>query len=172
MRVGVLISNITRAADPELLSGTFGLVVGQAERAGFYSLWVPDHFFQIPWIGSPEQEMLEGWSALAYAAGRTNRIKLGTMVTGVTNRHPGILVKMATTLDVLSHGRTYFGIGATAGIEEEHQGLGIPLPPLAERIARLEETLQIARQMRSGDEKPYEGRYYKLVRLLNTPRAV
>ena len=94
------------------------------------------------------------------------------MVTGVTNRHPGILVKMATTLDVLSHGRTYFGVGATAGIEEEHQGMGIPLPPLAERIDRLEETLQIAHQMWSGDEKPYEGKYYQLARPLNSPQHI
>jgi len=172
MRLGLSISNFTWSPDQQLLGDTFGLMVERAERAGLYSLWVPDHFFQIPWIGPPEQEMLEGWSALAYAAGRTNRIKLGTLVTGVTNRHPGILVKMATTLDVLSHGRTYFGIGATAGIEEEHQGLGIPLPPLAERIARLEETLQIAHQMWSGDEKPYEGKYYHLARPLNSPQAI
>jgi F420-dependent oxidoreductase-like protein len=172
MRLGLSISNFTWSPDQQFLGDTFGLMVERAERAGLYSLWVPDHFFQIPWIGPPEQEMLEGWSALAYAAGRTNRIKLGTMVTGVTNRHPAILVKMATTLDVLSHGRTYFGIGATAGIEEEHQGLGIPLPPLAERIARLEETLQIAHRMWSGDEKPYEGKYYHLARPLNSPQAI
>src|SRR5260370_17895982 len=110
--------------------------------------------------------MLEGWSTLAYAAGRTNRIKIGIMVTGVTNRHPGILVKMATTLDVLSHGRTYFGIGAAAGIEEEHEGLGIPLPPLAERLARLEETMQIRLPLSSSDEKPYEGKNYQLTRPL------
>jgi alkanesulfonate monooxygenase SsuD/methylene tetrahydromethanopterin reductase-like flavin-dependent oxidoreductase (luciferase family) len=116
--------------------------------------------------------MLEGWTTLAYAAGRTNRIKLGTMVTGVTNRHPAILVKMATTLDALSHGRTYFGIGATAGIEEEHRGLGLPLPPLAQRFARLEETLQIALQMWSGDEKPYAGVHYQLARPLNSPQSV
>ncbi|HEY6409408.1 MAG TPA: LLM class F420-dependent oxidoreductase [Ktedonobacteraceae bacterium] len=172
MRLGLSISNFTWSPDQRLLGDTFGLIVERAERAGFYSVWVPDHFFQTPWIGPPEQEMLESWSALAYAAGRTNRIKLGTMVTGVTNRHPGILVKMATTLDVLSHGRTYFGIGATAGIEEEHRGLGIPLPALAERIARLEETLQIAHQMWSGDEKPYEGKYYQLERPLNSPQAI
>ena len=116
--------------------------------------------------------MLEGWSTLAYAAGRTYRIKLGTMVTGVTNRHPSILVKMATTLDVLSHGRTYFGIGSTAGIEEEHRGMGIPLPPLAERTARLEETLQIAHQMWSEENKPYEGKYYHLAQTLNSPQPI
>src|SRR5260370_18931467 len=172
MRLGLSIPHFTWSPDQERLGDTFGLLVERAERAGFYSLWVPDHFFQSPWLGRPEQEMLEGWSALAYAAGRTNRIKLGTLVTGVTNRHPGILVKMASTLDVLSHGRTYFGIGAAAGIEEEHQGLGIPLPPLAERIARLEETLQIAHQMWSGDEKPYEGKYYHLARPLNSPQSI
>jgi F420-dependent oxidoreductase-like protein len=172
MRLGLSISNFTWSPDQHLLSDTFGQIVEHAELAGLYSVWVADHFFQTPWLGRPEQEMLEGWTALAYAAGRTNRIKLGTMVTGVTNRHPGILVKMATTLDVLSHGRAYFGVGATAGIEEEHQGLGIPLPPLAERIARLEETLQIAHQMWSGDEKPYEGKYYHLSRPLNSPQPI
>jgi F420-dependent oxidoreductase-like protein len=172
MRLGLSISNFTWPQSQQLLSDTFGLLVERAERAGLYSVWVGDHFFQIPWLGRPEQEMLEGWTALAYAAGRTNRIKLGTMVTGVTNRHPGILIKMATTLDVLSHGRTYFGVGATAGIEEEHRGMGIPLPPLAERIDRLEETLQIAHQMWSGDEKPYEGKYYQLARPLNSPQPI
>src|SRR6266576_841444 len=145
MRLGLSISNFTWSPDQRLLGDTFGLMVERAERAGLYSLWVPDHFFQIPWIGPPEQEMLEGWSALAYAAGRTNRIKLGTLVTGVTHRHPGILVKMATTLDVLSHGRAYLGVGA-AWHEEEHQWLGIPFPSTAERYERLEETLQIARR--------------------------
>jgi alkanesulfonate monooxygenase SsuD/methylene tetrahydromethanopterin reductase-like flavin-dependent oxidoreductase (luciferase family) len=100
--------------------------------------------------------MLEGYSALAFAAGRTNHIKLGTMVTGVTYRYPGLLVKTVTTLDVLSQGRAYFGIGA-AWNEEEHAGLGVPFPPTAERFERLEETLQIAQQMWAGDEKPYQG---------------
>jgi F420-dependent oxidoreductase-like protein len=130
-----------------------------------------DHFFQIRGVGPAENEMLEGWSALAFAAGRTNHIKLGTMVTGVTYRHPGLLVKTATTLDVLSHGRAYLGIGA-AWNEEEHKGLGVPFPPLAERFERLEETLQIAHQMWSGDEKPFEGKHYQLTRPLNSPQAV
>src|SRR5437588_10868896 len=115
--------------------------------------------------------MLEAYSALAFAAGHTNRIKLGTMVTGVTYRHPGILVKTVTTLDVLSHGRAYLGIGA-AWNEEEHRGLGVPFPPLAERFERLEETLQIAHQMWSGNDKPYEGKYYHLARPLNSPQAI
>ncbi len=111
------------------------------------------------------------WSALAFAAGRTNHIRLGTMVTGVTYRYPGLLVKTATTLDVLSHGRAYFGIGA-AWNEEEHNGLGVPFPALGERFERLEETLQIAHQMWSGDDKPFEGKYYNLQRPLNSPQAV
>lgn len=115
--------------------------------------------------------MLEGWSALAFAAGRTNRIKLGTMVTGVTYRHPGLLVKTATTLDVLSHGRAYLGIGA-AWNEQEHLGLGVPFPPLKERFELLEETLQVALQMWSGDDEPYNGKHLHLARPLNNPNSV
>jgi F420-dependent oxidoreductase-like protein len=130
-----------------------------------------DHFFQIHYFGTPEMEMLDGWSALAFAAGVTNRIKLGTMVTGVTYHHPGPLIKTATTLDVLSHGRAYFGIGA-AWYEEEHKSMGVPFPPMAERFERLEETLQIAHQMWQGDEKPFNGKHYTLERPLNSPQSV
>lgn len=171
MRLGLQVPNFTWPNGQEQLGDTFGLIAERAERAGFYSLWVMDHFFQIGFSGPPELEMLEGYSALAFAAGRTNRIKLGTMVTGVTYRHPGILIKTATTLDVLSHGRAYLGIGA-AWNEEEHRGLGVPFPPLAERFERLEETLQIAHQMWAGNDAPYEGKYYQLARPLNSPRAV
>jgi F420-dependent oxidoreductase-like protein len=171
MRLGLQVPNFTWLNDQHQLGGTFGLIAERAEQADFYSLWVMDHFFQISVVGPPENEMLEGWTALAYAAGRTNRIRLGTMVTGVTYRYPGILIKTATTLDVLSNGRAYFGIGA-AWNEEEHRGLGVPFPPLAERFERLEETLQIAQQMWSGDENPYTGRHYQLERPLNSPQPV
>ncbi|HLM77632.1 MAG TPA: LLM class F420-dependent oxidoreductase [Rubrobacteraceae bacterium] len=171
MRLGLQVPNFTWLNDQHQLGGTFGLIAERAEQVGFYSLWVMDHFFQISVVGPPENEMLEGWTALAYAAGRTNRIRLGTMVTGITYRYPGILIKTATTLDVLSNGRTYFGIGA-AWNEEEHRGLGVPFPPLAERFERLEETLQIAQQMWSGDENPYTGRHYQLERPLNSPQPV
>ena len=171
MRLGLQVPNFTWPNGQANLGDTFGLIAERAERAGLYSLWVMDHFFQIPSVGASENEMLEGYSALSFAAGRTNRIKLGTMVTGVTYRHPGILVKTVTTLDVLSHGRAYLGIGA-AWNEEEHRGLGVPFPPLAERFERLEEALQIAPQMWAGDEKPYEGKYYQLARPLNSPQAV
>ncbi|HLG64915.1 MAG TPA: LLM class F420-dependent oxidoreductase [Ktedonosporobacter sp.] len=171
MRLGLQVPNFTWQQEQGLLGDTFGLIAERAERAGLYSLWVMDHFFQIGVVGPPENEMLEGWTALAFAAGRTNRIKLGTMVTGVTYRHPGILVKTATTLDVLSHGRAYFGVGA-AWNEQEHKGLGVPFPPLAERFERLEETLQIALQMWQGNEQPYTGKHYTLERPLNSPRPV
>jgi F420-dependent oxidoreductase-like protein len=171
MRLGLQVPNFTWPNGQSNLGDIFGLIAERAERAGLYSMWVMDHFFQIPVVGPAENEMLEGWSALAFAAGRTNRIKLGTMVTGVTYRYPGILVKTATTLDVLSHGRAYLGIGA-AWNEQEHQGLGVPFPPLAERFERLEETLQIGLQMWAGDEKPYVGKYYQLSRPLNSPQSV
>jgi F420-dependent oxidoreductase-like protein len=171
MRVGLQVPNFTWPGGPGRLGHTFGVIAERAERAGFASFWVMDHFFQIGAIGPPEHEMLEGWSALAFAAARTNRIRLGTMVTGVTYRHPGILVKTATTLDVLSGGRAYLGIGA-AWNEQEHRGLGVPFPPMAERFERLEETLQIAQQMWSGDESPYHGKHYHLERPLNSPQSL
>jgi F420-dependent oxidoreductase-like protein len=171
MRVGLQVPNFTYPSGQPNLGDAFGQIAERAERAGFSSLWVMDHFFQIGAIGPAEHEMLEGWSALAYAAGRTNHIKLGTMVTGITYRHPGLLVKTATTLDVLSHGRAYFGVGA-AWNEQEHAGLGVPFPPLKERFERLEEALQIAHQMWTGNEKPFEGKHYQLARPLNSPRSV
>jgi F420-dependent oxidoreductase-like protein len=171
MRLGLQVPNFTWPNGQANLGDTFGLIAERAERAGFYSFWVMDHFFQIRGVGPAENEMLESYSALAFAAGRTNRIKLGAMVTGVSYRHPGILVKTVTTLDVLSHGRAYFGIGA-AWNEQEHRGLGVPFPPLAERFERLEETLRIAHQMWAGDERPFEGKHYQLARPLNSPQAV
>jgi F420-dependent oxidoreductase-like protein len=171
MRVGLQIPNFTYPNGQAQLGDTFAHIAREAERAGFYSLWVMDHFFQIRTVGPAEHEMLEGWSALAFAAGVTNRIRLGTMVTGVTYRHPGLLVKTATTLDVLSHGRAYFGIGA-AWNEDEHRGLGVTFPPTAERFERLEETLQIALQMWGGDEQPFRGKHYQLERPLNSPQSV
>ena len=171
MRLGLQVPNFTWPQGQSQLGDMFGLIAQRAERAGLYSLWVMDHFFQIRGVGPAEHEMLEGWSALAFAAGRTNHIKLGTMVTGVTYRYPALLVKTATTLDVLSHGRAYFGIGA-AWNEEEHIGLGVPFPPTSERFERLEEALRIAHQMWSGDEKPFEGKYYQPQRLLNSPQSV
>jgi F420-dependent oxidoreductase-like protein len=130
-----------------------------------------DHFFQIEMIGQPEEPMLEGYSALNFLAAVTKRIRLGTLVTGVIYRYPGVLVKTVTTLDVLSGGRAYFGIGA-AWYEREAIALGVPFPPLKERFERLEETLQIALQMWSGTVAPFSGRHYRLAETLHRPQPI
>jgi F420-dependent oxidoreductase-like protein len=142
-----------------------------AEDAGFSSLWVMDHFFQLPMIGDAELDMLEGYSTLSYLAAVTERITLGTLVTGVTYRHPALLVKQVTTLDVLSGGRAWLGIGA-AWFEREHLGLGVPFPPVSERFERLEEALQIAAQMWSADNGPYEGKHYTLEETICSPQPL
>lgn len=171
MKLGLQVPSFTYPNGPRELGDAFGQIAQRAERAGLYSLWVMDHFFQIQMVGPAENEMLEGYTALAFAAGRTNRIKLGTMVTGVTYRHPGILIKTVTTLDVLSTGRAYLGIGA-AWNEEEHLGLGVPFPPISERFERLEEALQLAHRMWSGNEAAFNGMHYQLGRPLNSPAPV
>ena len=142
-----------------------------ADDVGFDSLWVMDHFFQIQHIGKPEEPMLEGYSALSFLAGVTTRVTLGTLVTGVIYRNPGILAKTVTTLEVLSGGRAWLGIGA-AWNEEESKGLGIPFPPLKVRFEQLEEALQIIHQMWRGDESPYTGTHYHMERPLNSPQPV
>lgn len=171
MRLGVQVSSFTWPGGPASIGEHFGGIARNAEQAGMDSLWVMDHFFQIAMIGPPERDMLEGYTALAFAAGQTSRIRLGTMVTGVTYRHPGLLVKTVTSLDVLSGGRAYLGIGA-AWNEEEHAGLGVPYPSTRERFERLEETLQIAHQMWRGDDSAYDGAHYQLSRPLNVPAAL
>jgi F420-dependent oxidoreductase-like protein len=130
-----------------------------------------DHFFQIQAVGPAEHEMLEAYTTLGYLAAITSRANLVTLVTGAIYRHPGILAKIVTTLDVLSGGRAWLGIGA-AWNEEESRGLGIPFPPVAERFERLEETLQICLQMWRGDESPYHGRHYSLERPMNSPQSL
>lgn len=171
MRLGLQVSNFTWPNGAAKLGEDFANVSHQADQAGMYSLWVMDHFFQIRGIGPAEWDMLEGYNALSFAAGLTKRVKLGTMVTGVTYRYPGLLAKTVTTLDVLSGGRAYFGVGA-AWNEEEHRGLGVPFPPLKERFELLEEALQIALQMWSGSEEPYNGKHNHLERTLNVPQAL
>lgn len=171
MLLGLQVPSFTWPGNPGGLGATFRRIARDADESGLASLWVMDHFFQISMVGPPENEMLEGWLALAHAAAVTERITLGTMVTGVTYRHPGLLVKTATTLDVLSGGRAWLGIGA-AWNEQEHRGLGVPYPPVAERFERLEEALQIAHQMWAGDESPFQGKHYQLERPLNSPAAL
>jgi F420-dependent oxidoreductase-like protein len=142
-----------------------------AEEVGCTTFSLMDHWFQMESMATRQEPMLEGYTSLGFLAGQTSTIKLGLLVTGVTYRHPGLLAKIVTTLDVLSGGRASLGIGA-AWYEEEHHGLGVPFPPVAERFERLEETLQICLQMWRGDETPYQGRHFQLERPLNSPQAL
>ena len=171
MQIGVQIPEFNNGGGPARLGADLAAVARAADDAGFSHIAVMDHFFQIRVIGPPDQPMLEAYSTLAYLAAGTSRIKLLTLVTGTVYRHPGILAKTVTTLDVLSGGRAWLGIGA-AWNDEESRGLGIPFPPVAERFERLEETLQICLQMWRGDESPYTGRHYQLERPLNSPQAL
>lgn len=171
MRLGLQVPNLTFPEGPAALARDLAQIVVDAEEAGFDSAWVMDHFFQIEFVGPPEMDMLEGYTTLGYFAALTKRIKLGTMVTGVTYRHPGVLAKTMTTLDVLSGGRAYLGIGA-AWFEREHKGLGVPYPPLAERFQRLEECLQICLQMWSPNNGAYQGKHYQLAETLCVPQPL
>jgi F420-dependent oxidoreductase-like protein len=174
MKIGLQVPNFTWPGGPKTIAGTLAEIAQAADNFGFASLWVMDHFFQIGsrdrtgFLGPAEDEMLEGYSTLSYLAGITKNVKLGTLVTGVVYRYPGILVKTVTTLDVLSGGRAYLGIGA-AWNEREALGLGVPFPPLKERFERLEETLQIAKQMWSGNRGPYQGKHFQLAETLCSP---
>jgi F420-dependent oxidoreductase-like protein len=171
VKIGLQIPDFTWPGGPERLSADLAAVARTADDAGFEFISVMDHFFQIGVVGPPEHEMLEAYTTLGYLAACTSRAKLVTLVTGTVYRHPGILAKIVTTLDVLSRGRAWLGIGA-AWNEEESRGLGIPFPPVAERFERLEETLQICLQMWGGDQAPYEGTHYQLDRPLNSPQAL
>jgi F420-dependent oxidoreductase-like protein len=177
MKIGLQIPNFTWPGGPAVIANKLAEIARTADEAGFASLWVMDHFFQIGsrdramGLGPAEDEMLEGYSTLSYLAGLTKKVKLGTLVTGVIYRHPGILVKTVTTLDVLSGGRAYLGIGA-AWNEREAKGLGVPFPPMAERFQRLEEALQIAKQMWSDDVGLFNGKYYQLAETLNSPQPL
>ena len=156
---------------PDQLGGKLADIARFADEQGFYSLWVMDHFFQMEMIGKSEDPMLEGYTTLGYFAGLTQRIRLGTMVTGVIYRAPGLLIKEVTTLDVLSGGRMYLGIGA-AWYEREALGLGFGFPPLKERFERLEETLQIAHQMWSPNNGAFNGKHYQLAETICTPQPL
>ena len=171
MKIGLQIPNFTWPGGGRVIASRLAEIAQTADQAGLDSLWVMDHFFQIGHVGQPEEPMLEGYSALNFLAAHTQKVRLGTLVTGVIYRHPGILVKQVSTLDVLSGGRAYLGIGA-AWNEYESHSLGIPFPPLKERFERLEEALQIAHQMWKGDETPFNGKYYQLQRPLNSPQPL
>ena len=171
MRLGLQIPSFTWPEGPAALAATLRRIAASADEGGFASLWVMDHFFQIPLVGPAEHEMLEGYSTLAFLAAATRRVRLGTLVTGVTYRNPGVLVKTVSTLDVLSGGRATLGIGA-AWFEREHLGLGVPFPPLRERFERLEDALRIAKQMWSGEAAPFEGAHTRMAETLCVPQPL
>jgi F420-dependent oxidoreductase-like protein len=171
MRIGLQIPNFSLGVpDDQLFEAVVALAVA-AEDSGFESLWVMDHFYQLPPLGGPTQPMLESYTLLGGLAARTSRIKLGTMVTGVTYRNPALLAKIVTTLDVLSAGRAMLGIGA-AWYDVEHEGLGVEFPPVGERMDRLEEAVQICRLMFREEVATFAGRYYSVHEARNLPRPV
>jgi len=172
MKVGLQMPYFTWAGGAPELGPKLAEVARTAEDSGFDSIWVMDHFFQIPFVGPVELDMLEAYTTLGFIAAHTKRTTLGTMVTGVTYRHPGILLKQVTTLDVLSGGRAWLGIGA-AWFDREHEGLGVDFPPLKERFERLEDALQIAHQMWNDDNNgTFDGKHYQLKETLNVPQAL
>jgi F420-dependent oxidoreductase-like protein len=171
MQLGIHYATITPPDNPAAQAPTLTATAKTAEDIGCAWFTMMDHWFQMEDFGGPELPMLEGYSSLAFIAGQTTRIRLSMLVTGVTYRHPGLLAKTVTTLDVLSGGRAMLGIGA-AWYEREHAGLGVPYPPVAERFDRLEETLQICHQMWSDNNGAYQGKRYQLAETCNVPQSI
>ncbi|OXM53926.1 LLM class F420-dependent oxidoreductase [Amycolatopsis alba] len=171
MKLGLQIPDLTWPKGASALGADLAAVARKADEAGFDSIALMDHFFQISVVGPPENDMIEAYTALGFLAAHTERAKLLTVVTGVHYREPGLLAKAITTLDVLSGGRAILGIGAGWN-EEESRGLGFPFPSTAERFERLEETLRYIRQMWSDDDGPFQGKHYQADRLMNVPQAL
>lgn len=174
MRIGLQVPSFTWPGGDAAIGGTLARIVETADSTGFDSLWVMDHHYQIRGVGPVEDPMLEGWTTLGYMAAHSKHATLGLMVGGIHYRLPGLWAKAATTLDVLSGGRAYLGIGA-AWNEEESRGLGFPMPPLGQRFEMLEECLRICHEMWKGDrgsQAAFEGKHYQAARLLNSPQAL
>jgi len=174
VKIGLQLNRFDYAGGTPAIGPTLARVARDADEAGFDSIWVMDHFFQIRGLGPVEDPMLEGWTTLGFLAAHTSRARVGLMVGGVHYRLPGLWVKAATTLDVLSGGRAWLGIGA-AWNQEESDGLGFPMPPLGTRFEMLEETLRIAHAMWSGErgtEARHDGAHYVAARLLNSPQSL
>jgi F420-dependent oxidoreductase-like protein len=169
-KFGIQLPNFSGFAPADLFDHVAGLVTA-AEDSGFDSVWVMDHFFQLPALGGPDQPMLEAYTLLGALAARTHRVQLGTLVTGVTYRNPAILAKIVTTLDVVSRGRAILGIGG-AWYDAEHQGLGVDFPAAGVRLDMLEEAVQVCRAMFTGDDVSFAGQYYRLDHARNLPRPV
>jgi F420-dependent oxidoreductase-like protein len=169
-KFGVQLPNFSGYEPGDLFEHVAGLA-SATEEAGFDSLWVMDHFYQLPALGGPDQPMLEAYTLLGALAGRTRRVQLGTLVTGVTYRNPAILAKIVTTLDVVSRGRAILGIGG-AWYEVEHRSLGVAYPSDRVRLDLLEEAVQICRAMFTGDDVSFTGSHYQIDHARNLPRPV
>jgi F420-dependent oxidoreductase-like protein len=171
MRIGLQIPNFTfDGPDTEIFDRVGALAVA-AEESGFDSVYVMDHFYQLPALGGPDKPMLEAYTTLGAIAARTSRVKLGALVGGVTYRNPSLVAKAATTLDVISKGRAILGLGA-AWYDVEHEGLGFDFPPVRERMDRLEEAVQIIRAMFREDAPSFSGRHYRIKEARNVPRPI
>ncbi|TMC68752.1 MAG: TIGR03560 family F420-dependent LLM class oxidoreductase [Chloroflexi bacterium] len=169
MKVGLQLVSFTWPGGTAEIGPRLLEIAQTAEEAGFHSLWVMDHYFQIPPWGKPEDHpMLEAYTTLGYLAAGTVRIRLGVLVSGVIYRPPAVLIKAATTVDVLAGGRTYFGVGA-AWFKGEADALGIAFPDLGDRYAWLEDTLRLSRQTWSGDTSPFEGKRVRAAYPLSNP---
>jgi F420-dependent oxidoreductase-like protein len=174
MKFGLQVNSFTWPGGAAAIGPTLARVVRTADQVGFDSIWVMDHFFQIRGLGPPEAPMLDGLTALGFMAAHSERARLGLMVGGIHYRQPGLWIKATTTLDVLSGGRAWFGIGA-AWNEEESAALGFPMPPLRERFEMLEECLQMAHAAWSGGSgsgERFAGRHTTATRLLNSPQSI
>ena len=171
MRVGLHYWNYSTPAEPAKIAATLAETARIAEQGGVSTFSVMDHYFQMEHAGSADEPMLEAYTTLGYVAGTTDRMTLQVLVTGVMYRHPGLLAKVVTTLDVLSGGRARLGLGAS-WYEREQRGLGVPVVPVGERFERLEETLRICQQMWSDDHGPFQGRHYQLAETLCSPKPI
>lgn len=171
MKISLTITNYSWPAGPSALARHLGDVVAAADDAGLDTVWVPDHLLQADPRQPPDAEMLEAYTTLGYLAARSTRVRLGTLVTAATYRPPALLVKAVTTLDVLSGGRAWLGIGAGYHLAEA-RAFGLPLPPVAERFEILEDTLRLALRMWSGDQTSFEGHHHHAERPVNIPPAM
>ena len=171
MKLGIHYANFTLPGGAEALAPTLAETARVADESGVALFTLMDHWFQMEEFATSQDPMLEGYTSLGFLAGQTSRVDLGLMVTGVTYRHPALLAKIVTTLDVLSGGRAMLGIGA-AWYEREHLGLGVPFPPVSERFERLDEALQICLQMWSDDDGPFKGEHYQLAETICSPQPI
>jgi len=171
MKIGVHLVNFTLPGGPATIASTLAGVGRAADDVGVANVSLMDHYFQLPFLGGADEPMLEGYTSLGFLAAHNTSAELQLLVSGVTYRHPGLLAKIVTTLDVLSGGRAALGLGA-AWYEREHAALGVRYPPVSERFERLEETLQIVRQMWSEDDGPFAGKHYQLAETINLPQPL